>query len=491
MKYTKHLLAIAVSTAVAAPATVYATNGMNLEGYGPIATGMGGASMAYDNGTAAMMNNPATLGLMDDDSRLDVALGTLSPDINASVTAMPVANWDSKSTMFYMPAAGYAQKNGKLTWGVGGFAQGGMGTEYDSRVTMGPGVYASSPGGAGILGEGLLDGTGDPTVIQDIMNHSDFSEVGVMRILFPVSYEVNNKLNVGGSLDYVRANMDIRMAMPYSAMAPMIAGDPNAGGTLSGTMLGALGMFTGGVAGGIFDFADSNPYTGATVGDGFAAKLGFTYKVNSQLTVGGTFHTKTSLGDLSGNADISMAGKVGANDAMATIDGTMKIKDFQWPQTMGLGLAYQINDKFMLAADLKHIGWADVMSDFKMSFVASNSAANTAMMANGTTLDAVLFQDWSDQTVIQIGGSYQVTPEFVVRAGINKSDNPIPNSYLNYLFPAIIKDHYTVGFGYAFSKADDVNFSYTYAPKVSEDADSGMTIDHAQSNWQLMYSHSF
>jgi hypothetical protein len=43
--------------------TVYATNGMNLEGYG-LRYGMGGASMAYDNGTAAMMNNPATLGLM-------------------------------------------------------------------------------------------------------------------------------------------------------------------------------------------------------------------------------------------------------------------------------------------------------------------------------------------------------------------------------------------------------------------------------------------
>ena len=35
----------------------HATNGMNMEGYGPIATGMGGASMAYDNGTAAMMSD--------------------------------------------------------------------------------------------------------------------------------------------------------------------------------------------------------------------------------------------------------------------------------------------------------------------------------------------------------------------------------------------------------------------------------------------------
>ena len=69
-------------TLILVPAA-HATNGMNLEGYGPIATGMGGASMAYDNGTAAMMNNPATLSLMDSNARLDVAFGTLGPNITA------------------------------------------------------------------------------------------------------------------------------------------------------------------------------------------------------------------------------------------------------------------------------------------------------------------------------------------------------------------------------------------------------------------------
>ena len=53
--------------------TSYATNGMNMEGYGPVAPAMGGASMAYDNGTAAVINNPATLSLMDEKGRLDVA----------------------------------------------------------------------------------------------------------------------------------------------------------------------------------------------------------------------------------------------------------------------------------------------------------------------------------------------------------------------------------------------------------------------------------
>ena len=70
--------------------SAYATNGMNLEGYGPIATGMGGASMAYDNGNAAVMNNPATLGLRGQGSRLDVALGMLGQTWKPDAATVPV-----------------------------------------------------------------------------------------------------------------------------------------------------------------------------------------------------------------------------------------------------------------------------------------------------------------------------------------------------------------------------------------------------------------
>src|SRR5512135_3706060 len=88
--------------------TVHATNGMNLEGYGPVATGMGGASMAYDNGTAAMMNNPATLGLMPEGNRLDVAVGLLAPHVKAtdevnSFSTTKGASSTSSADAFYMP----------------------------------------------------------------------------------------------------------------------------------------------------------------------------------------------------------------------------------------------------------------------------------------------------------------------------------------------------------------------------------------------------
>ena len=123
------------------PTSVYATNGMNLEGYGPIATGMGGASMAYDNGTAAVMNNPATLGLMPEGSRLDLALGLLGPEIRATCEAGPCNGESAVSSAkaFYMPAIGFIQKSGQYAYGVGVFAQGGMGTEFAGNTFLAAG----------------------------------------------------------------------------------------------------------------------------------------------------------------------------------------------------------------------------------------------------------------------------------------------------------------------------------------------------------------
>ncbi|HTY04146.1 MAG TPA: aromatic hydrocarbon degradation protein, partial [Rhodocyclaceae bacterium] len=68
----KKIAALLSAAGIVSPA--FATNGMDLEGYGAVATAMGGASMAYDNGAGAMMNNPATLGLMGQGSGIGVAL---------------------------------------------------------------------------------------------------------------------------------------------------------------------------------------------------------------------------------------------------------------------------------------------------------------------------------------------------------------------------------------------------------------------------------
>ncbi len=110
---SKRLLGVLVAASLLLfTGAALATNGMNLEGYGPIAHAMGGASMAYDNGSAAVMNNPATLGLLGDgESYLNLAVGALGPDVTSEFAAMGMSA-KSAADAFYMPALGYIHRSG-------------------------------------------------------------------------------------------------------------------------------------------------------------------------------------------------------------------------------------------------------------------------------------------------------------------------------------------------------------------------------------------
>ena len=445
----------------------WATKGMNMEGYGPIDTGMGGAAMAYDNGSAALMNNPATLTLLPGGSQLDVALGMLGPNVQSRMSGMPPAT--SSGDAYYMPALGWIKKLGSWTTGVGVFAQGGMGTEYSASSFMSA-------------------GSGQPTR----------SEVSVGRFLIPLGYDISDSFRVAASFDYVWAGMDLQMAMSGGQMFGMLPGSPQTFGALSGTMVDGLLAAVGGgqITGlnwGYFNFSNDSSYTGEATGAGYAGKLGFVYKVSPRWSIGGTYHSKTKLDDLeTSNATVSMnvtGPIVGGGPATVPLTGKITIKDFQWPATYGVGMAYQATDDWMIVADYKRIAWSDVMKSFKMSFTADATPTNGAF--GGTTMDAVLFQNWKDQNVFQIGSAYRATREMTLRVGVNIANNPIPDEYMNPLFPATIKNHVTAGFGYAFTKASSFDMSVSMAPEVRVTNGSGVTTTHSQTNVQLMYSHRF
>jgi hypothetical protein len=133
-----------------------------------------------------------------------------------------------------------------------------------------------------------------------------------------------------------------------------------------------------------------------------------------------------------------------------------------------------VNERLMAAADVKDVMWG--------------SSMNTVTIYNNGEVAAPFKQDWDDQIVLSLGLAYQFSDAFTGRIGYNHGKNPIPDQNVNYLWPAIMEDHYTVGFGFAFNKQSEVNFSLSVAPEVTV-SNGPMQIDHSQVNWQLMYSH--
>jgi long-chain fatty acid transport protein len=446
---------------------------MNLSGYGPEAHAMGGASMAYDNGTAATMNNPATLALMPEGHRFDAALGGLFPSITASVPGMSA---DSTATAFYMPAIGWANKSDGLVYGAGVFSQGGMGTEYGANTFMAAGS-----------GENVR------------------SEVGVGRFIVPLAYEMSDTVTVGGTLDYVWAGMDLKMALTGAQFGDMVAalGGSQTFGTVSGSMASTLaGAFGGGSLTAMnwarVDFSNSSAFTGQAQGGGFAFKLGATFKASSDLTLGATFHSKTSMGDLTTtSASMSMnvdGPAVGGVPTTIPVTGSISVHNFQWPQTIGLGAAYQASDDLLLVADFKRIGWKDVMKDFNLTFTADATQADpvaTGFGLGGQVVDMGMIQNWDDQNVIQIGAAYKVSSEFTVRGGINVANNPVPDQYMHPLFPAVAKTNLSAGFGYAFSKQSSIDASFAYVPTNTVTGGNGVVVDFGGTSAQFLYSHRY
>lgn len=460
---------------------------MNMEGYGAVATGMGGASMAYDNGTAAMMNNPATLALMPQGKRLDLAYGILGPEVKSQGVA-------SEANFFSMPAFGWVRKSGAWTAGVGVYGQGGMGTDYPGSGQFGTLAVFGNASGVGA-------------------NLQNRSEVGVGRVIFPLAVEVNDKLSIGGSVDYVWAGMDIKWLVDGAHFADLMAKTSNPGatntfGVASGSMVDAFGaqMGAGNITGlgwGYFDFSNTNRYTGQAVGTGYAGKLGLTYKVNQKLTLGATYHSKTRLGDLvadqaSVTFQVNGIGAFAGNPAIP-VNGKMVVKDFQWPETFGFGLSYLADEKWQWVADYKHIGWKNVMQSFKMQFVAGQAAQQSGLAVGfaNTVMDLDYKQQWKDQHVLMLGAAYKPNDAWTLRAGVNLANNPVPDQYVSPLFPAIITNHLTLGAGYAFSRAATLDFALSLVPKVTVTNQWGsvggqnQTISMSQTNMQLLYSYRY
>jgi long-chain fatty acid transport protein len=156
---------------------------------------------------------------------------------------------------------------------------------------------------------------------------------------------------------------------------------------------------------------------------------------------------------------------------------------------LGAGFAWHPTSELMIVGDIREVFWGDAMRNFNVNFVASD-AANNGPFA-GQDLAATLYQDWSDQTVYMFGAAYRLSDKWTIRGGANFGDNPIPDQYLNCLFPAIVEKHVTAGVGYQINERSAINLSLSRGFENSVTSGYGVTVSHSQLNGQLMYSLQF
>lgn len=441
-----------------------ATDVFRLEGFGAISRAMGGTAVAHDVGPAGMMTNPATLSLMQSGDQAMIGLDLVTTDITVKnkATGESVSS-DTHSNNrgpYVAPEAAFTKRIGALTLGVGAFAQGGLGTEY------GKSSFLSQASGG--LNTGL----------------ENSSRLLVLNIPFAASFQVTDKLVVGGSIDAMWQGLNLDLLLGADQIgAP---GGLATTGRVTGSLLGVLtnpALFPD-LRGAHFSLTKNKPLASGVDAWGYGGKLGMLYKATQDTTLGASYTFKSQMNDMEGQATLTAVD--GINGQLA-LGGKIQIKDFQMPSHLDLGISQRLNSQWLVTADVSRVFWKDVMKDIKVSFQADA----------GGDINILLPQDYKDQTILSLGTAYDVSDSLTLRGGFRYATQALRSSTLFAVIPATPRKHLSGGLTYSLSKNSKIDVAYSHAFKETMDNTSlpntsaPIEVKHAQDSGSISYRYSF
>jgi long-chain fatty acid transport protein len=175
---------------------------------------------------------------------------------------------------------------------------------------------------------------------------------------------------------------------------------------------------------------------GSDSSTGWGFRIGYQGKFDA-FRVGAMYASKMSMGEF--DAYKGLFAEQGA---------------FDIPSHYGIGVAWEPDSAWLVAFDWERINYSDSKS-------VSNPSTNQAPLGadNGPGFG------WQDVNVYRIGVQYRIDPTWTVRAGYNRSDNPITSRDVtfNILAPGVVQNHVTIGFSYAVSPASEITMAYGHA----------------------------
>jgi len=418
MKKIAALFAVA-----AASGSALATDGYFSHGYGMTAKGMGGAATATASDSMGGANNPASMVWAGD--RLDVGVDLFSPKRSFSRTnggAGMQGSANSESNLFYVPEFGYNKMLGwDMSAGVTVYGNGGMNTNYPGGQLGNHPVCSSA---APPPNTGFNPGA---TASYNMLCGSGNLGINLVQLIVAPTFamKVNKDHSFGVSL-----------LLGYQKFAAQ--------------GLDGFKGFTPSPA----TFATDNNLTNRGYDDshGYGLKLGWMGKVSEAVTLGAAYTTKMKMSKFNMYKDL-FAGQ----------------GNFDMPASLDLGIAVKATPNVRIAADYQRIDYSGVSSVANPSTNTGNSVAGTGFTTGSLGCDSCRGFGWRSVNVFKLGGEYQYSPNLVLRAGYNHTDNPISNRDVtfNIIAPGVVQDHYTLGFTYNVSKDSEVTMAYMHAPSKS------------------------
>jgi long-chain fatty acid transport protein len=394
-------LLAAATAAALAPLAAHATDGYFSHGYGMKAKGRAGASTAMTTDAFGGAVNPATMAFVGE--RLDVGIDWFRPDRSAK------REGSAGGTGFL---DGSAEGNETENFFIPEF---GYNTMLRPDLSLGITVYGN--GGmntdypSGQLDQGVCQGGAPNGVRVNLLCGSGNLGVDLSQLIFAPTlawkFNPNHSVGISPLIGYQR--FKAYGLQPFAA----ISSDP---ANLT-----------------------NNGYDDAW---GFGARVGYFGQITPQFAVGVGYSTKIDMSEFD------------KYKGLFAEQG-----DFDIPENYNVGIAFKATPQWTFAFDYQRILYNKVKSVGNPSNVLGVGAA--ALGASGSSIGF----GWQNVDVFKLGVEYQWSNNLLLRAGYNKSDNPIQASDVtfNILAPGVIEEHITLGFTYNLSKTTELTMAYMHA----------------------------
>lgn len=430
------------------PSTMEATNGTRMIGLNARTAGRGGAGIGLFDSPSLMMTNPAGIAFLEAPA-IDVQFSLMIPRLAFSNT---LNNARGETHAYPLPGLAYVDPSpaSPLAWGFGAFTQGGMGADF----TLNHNLFRDQTGG--------------------FVPQEYFSQLAIMEGGPSVALKLTPAFAVGASAHLVYSQLEFRM--PYSLPPSIMKGVVN---PLTGMTFGD--MFAAPAALGGFGYTEVT--AAASMKDltalGFGGRAGLAWKINESTSLGLSYTSPTSLTYKNGKARMDMTSQL--NDAFGkavqgvlmqnpgmtpeqaqaavmqmfaglgidlaqgvTADYNLETK-LSFPQSLGFGASFNLQDNMRMAVDVEWINWAGAFDAMSLSLSAGNNANVNRMLGNAGDFSLEFPMNWEDAIMIRLGTEIDVNASLTLRAGGAFGTNPVPASTMFPVFPAIVENHVTVG----------------------------------------------
>ena len=201
-------------------------------------------------------------------------------------------------------------------------------------------------------------------------------------------------------------------------------------------------------------FGPTTPQGGSDSATGYGFQLGYVGDLGKDWTIGLTYQSKISMGEMSNFCDAVPSGIFNG------LKQNGKDCSLDMPDQYGIGLQWRVSDAWKVVGDIKQVNWSSVDVFGEHIPLGGGNYAGFG---------------WEDQTLYKIGAEFKSSDTMAWRFGYNYGATPIPDENIgtNLLAPAVTTSHFTFGIG-AKVGSGEINGYFAYVPENEQVAPAGL-----------------